>query len=340
MPRVKSNKGSYVRKRKGRKNKRQLDYAMSRMNKKRALRSLGRALRPYVQPGPVTLAKKRSGVRSYIDESRGNELTSAQDTFEWRVIGSHGCYGTYNNILSASGQDGALGSASDLARDYHVYNLKVNYHFRNVSNHDCFMYVYECVIRSDYNIDSTTNTDTACATYAAEILNEGWEKLAASGEFGASGTIASHAAGSTSISSNVKFLSPYKSKNFTEAFKIMKTSRIKLKPGDDYWYSLRVKAHDYQGSEWLRGDLERREAVGGTTKVMLIGLHGALGKANSSDSKTGWMTTDVAFEKITKAKVCQLTTNDDSLGVSYTADDLTALTLEGPTEHSMVDENQ
>lgn len=313
------------------------------MSHKRALRRLGRSLAKYVQPGPITLAKKRAGNRSYINESRGNEILSVPDNKRYQVLGSHGCYGGFSTILGATGRDGALGSSTDPLLDYYVYNHKISYHFRNVSNHATFFEVYELELRKDHNIDTTTNTNTGCPQLIMNQLNEGWEQLAATGEFDntGTGTVAAYSSGGVSIDTYMKTLTPFKSKNFVNLVKVVKTSRVKLLPGDDFWYNVRVKAHRFKHDEWFRGDdLQRREGAAGLTKILMVGIRGALGKSNANDAISGWVSSDVAFEIITRAKIAKMTETDDNLAVSFSADAIGAAVLEGPSEFEMKDEDQ
>lgn len=310
-----------------------------KMNRKH-LRAIGRALRPYVQPGPISLAKKHGQPRRYIHETRGLTINTLQDKFQYGCLEAIACYGSFDNILSASGQEGALGSSSNDHLEYHVYDHVIQFHFRNTGNHAAFLHLYEVAFRNNHNIDTTTNTSTACATFAMNQLNQGWEKLAAAGEFGVGGTIAAYTEGNTTLESNMKSLTPYQSIHFTQQFKIMKVSRVKLAPGDDYWYKIRVPAHTFKAYEWNRGDdLQRMEAKARVSKLLLYGCRGALGKGTEDDTKSGWMSVDLALEKITKAKVVQVGERDKEMGVSYTSDDLTTVTLEAGTEHAMAVEN-
>lgn len=308
-------------------------------SKKMGLRTLGRALRPYVQPGPISLAKMRSGDRKYLKEQRGLEMEAAQDLIRYECVGSHGCYGSFNNILSEAVQDGAMGSSSDIARDYHIYNHKIAYHFRNVSNHAAFMNVYECSFRNDFQYDSTDQL--ACTQIAISALNDGWDDLASAAEFNSGGTgdIATYTADNTYLQSKMKTITPYNSKAFTRIFKIQKSARVKLQPGDDYWYNCRVPAHTFKGSVWNgTPEMQRLEAKGGVTKVIIVSFRGALGKGNASNTLSGWMNSFLAYERIERASVAQMSSVDHALGVAVGTDTLSAVTLEAGTEHAMANE--
>lgn len=291
----------------------------------------------------VAINKAINGVQRYIKEDRSQVLNSAQNGIEWGALSGGNCYPSLSAILSDSGQAGALGSTSDKNVDYYIHSQTRDFHFRNVSNHPAYFTVYEVMFKHDHNIDSATNTLTSCSDFLLGKLHNGWDIDAAAADFDVAGTgaIAQYTAGATTLNSENKLLGPYQSRPFMQSFKILRKSQLKMKPGDDYWYRMRIPNITYKASDWeVHGDLERKEAKRYFTRHLLYKLHGCLGKANNDDTEIGYMTTDIAMEILTRAKVLKMSVTDHQMAISNVLDDLTAQTLEGPTEHSHADEDQ
>lgn len=336
-----SNKRSYSSKR-SLKRKRSMSRRR-RLNRKRVKRNK----KPRLTKQSILnlLAPKREWIKDY----RGNELASLQDRVHYEVISVGGCISCFKGVLADVGAGSeALGSSSDKQTHYKFTNYILRTHFRNVSNHDCFMEIFACVSRKDSYLDTADNSLTSTDDRAMHKLIDGWDyhTVATRVDRAGTGTEVVYTNGNPYCESYSNFLSPFMSKSFTSAYKVENVWRVKLAPGDDFFVKQRIPSFVYDSMKHDGGfgdttSQTQQEDVGGVTKFLLVKTRGVLGKGTADDTKTGFVTTDIAYEHLVKLKVQKMNRDKDLLALESTGrDDLTAVTLEGPTEVEMKNEDQ
>jgi len=287
--------------------------------------------------------KLLNGERQYLADARGRELSSLQDKYLYQTVGPAGTSGAMKTIIESTGRDALqLGDVTDAQQlKYQIFQYQVNTHFRNVSNHDCFMEIYECICRKD------TQAGFSMDARAMQSLVDGWDAFAPNAAINntGTGTDVVFTSGNTTCSAISGNLTPFKSRSFTKDYKIANVIRVKLKPGDDLFHKQKVKSHVYDPLIELGGftnaaTVKTRDQIGGVSRFLLIRLRGALGKCNSDDTLTGYVKTDVAYELLCKAKVRRVNRDVDVIALKApSVDTLGACVLEAPTEYNMANEN-
>lgn len=292
--------------------------------------------------------------RKFIREYRRDPINSPAGKTTWGVVADMDCVSDHSYIISTTGAGGLpLGSnVSNSKQDYVIKNNRNIINMRNVSNHDCFLTLYEVQFRQDYFKPGTTGVGTfaTCIQYALAHLVYGWDVVlpdAAIIPASGLGSVVDYVDGDTSFTSVSEALTPFKSSNFCKAFKILKANKIKLRPGDDVRYVLRGSKTVYNDQvrklySSLNSGAHHQLGYANKTKLLIYKLHGALGKSNTDDSVIGWMDTDVAVEKMWTADVVpmQVGTEQRLTSITVTQDDIAAHSLEGPTEFEVKDDNQ
>lgn len=330
-----SNKRSYSSKKRNKSRRRRLSRKRVKRNKTPRLTK---------QSILNLLSPKREWIRDY----RGRELASLQDRVHYEVISVGGCISCYKGVLADVGAGSeALGDNTDKQTQYKFTNYILRTHFRNVSNHDCFMEIFACVSRRDSYLDTADNSLTSTDDRAMHKLIDGWDYKTAAARINRAGggTEVVYTDGNTYCESYSNFLSPFMSKAFTQSYKVENVWRVKLAPGDDFFVKQRIPSFVYDSMKHDEGfgdttSQTQQEDVGGITKFLLVKTRGVLGKGNLDDTKTGFVTTDIAYEHLVKLKVQKMNRDKDLLALEATGkDDLTGVTLEGPTEHEMQDQD-
>lgn len=270
-----------------------------------------------------------AGDKRYLNEVRGKTLNANADVRQFEANGSWNSVANLTSILTSSGAVGNLGSATDLTKEYRIVNHQVTIHYRNVSNHPVFFYMYDCLLRNDYTAHSTATLQDPKDLLISHLV-DGWD-VAIEGRGTTTkintvgtGTVVNFTDGDLYCETNSTLLTPFQSPTFCEHWKVVKSIGLKLEPGDDFTYKLQPKAATYDHSK-MSGVVTGTPAligIGGSTRVVLTDVHGALGKGIANDTISGWMACDVAYECVEKARVYALDNSADETALVQTVDDV------------------
>jgi len=293
------------------------------------------------------IMKLLSPHREWLKDTRGQELASPQDMVYFKVISVGGCISCYKGVLDDEGAAAeTLGDTTSKQLQYRFTNYELRTHFRNVSNHDCFLEVYACVARVNSFRDSADNSVTDTDDRAMHKLVDGWDYKTADTRVNnaGTGTEVVYTAGGKDCTTYSSLLTPFQSKAFTQSYKIENVWSVKMKPGDDLFVKQNCPAFTYDSLKHDSGfndaSQTQQEDVGKVTKFLLVKLRGCLGKGNADDTKTGYLSTDIAWESLVKIKLRKMNRDNDLMALeSTTRDNLLGVTLEGPTDYDMKDED-
>lgn len=243
-----------------------------------------------------------------------------------------------NELLAVSG----VASNVNIT-DFHTWRIKNyqhRYHFRNCSIQPMYLSIYECVFRNDQCSDSTSTfgAQTEAQAYCMQYLVNGWDvsTQAAHVDTSGTGTVVEYNNGAGHCDSTMLTLNPFKSQDFVERFKIVKTISGKLEVGQSFHYTMRCNKKDWNRSDYysLVNDASGKSLVpyayGGVTKFLLLGLRGELGVSVDDQNDCGWMSTIMATEVKKTARLLRLTNfrNNNAIVDSHDTDAV----LEGPAE--------
>ena len=82
----------------------------------------------------------------------------------------------------------------------------------------------------------------------------------------------------------------------------------------------------------------RTDIKKGYTKCILFKFHGVMGHGSADTSKIGLMNSIIGFDQYITARVVPMRSSDNEHNHVVTHDDLTSVTLEGPSEHVQTNE--
>ena len=277
------------------------------------------------------IARAVAGKRQYIQEDNVH-MFSNHGQVKWIVVDQFADRFMYDAVLQSTGHDLALGNHQDPNVTYRIDRPRAHYHFRNVSNHACYMNIFVCTYRENLPFDSTDQT-SQIKKFVINQLVTGWDDLmqAAQVTNAGTGTVVDYTQDEIYCSSTVKYLSPFHSKPFTQKFIVENQIGGRFEPGQDYHLDVSAKGHDWiyraqtpaQSSTSVEGYRKK-------SKFILVSLHGVLGKGVDDDTKIGWMSTDIGVEITHKASVFKLNLSDDTLAVIDSHDAVPVSGFEGP----------
>lgn len=239
-------------------------------------------------------------------------------------------------------------------------------HLRNVSNHGCYVDIYECVYRENLNWapDSAWSYGWPTATHtslydrhnepadrAMFTLAMGWFEtnypnsvdVSTGATLGGAEVVAYDGAVGTgnvanSCDTKVKSLLPYSSKQFVGEYRIESKKTIHMQPGDDFYNTYTTQGLDYQPDiMWNTFNAPDNVivAVGNVTKFLMFRQHGEIGKDPTADSTVGYMSTDLAVSVVHTGNVYVHDYLTDVTSTKFSFP--TASALEGPTVFEMFD---
>lgn len=237
-------------------------------------------------------------------------------------------------------------------------------HLRNVSNHGCYVDIYECVYRDNlnwspdgswsYNWPQATHTNyldrhNEVADRAMFTLVMGWFEtnyptsvdISSGAVLGGADVAAYDGATTTtnvanSCETKVKSLRPYSSKQFVGEYRIESKKTIHMQPGDDFYNTYTTQGIDYQPDlMWNTYNAPDNVivAVGNVTKFLLFRQHGDIGKDPTGDSTVGYMTSDIAVSVLHYGSMYVHDYLTDVTSTKFSFNSATA--LEGPTVFEM-----
>lgn len=289
----------------------------------------------------------RNGIRQHTAEVRTEGLESGQNVVKIKAVTSLADRACLEAIVAKTGGHsgtqlgGGTYSSEKLYKKYYIKNYKVIYHLRNLSPQECFVTVYECVARKDQTFS------TSCATAAQQCITDlykGWYQDMGAGTSGTTGgsgdAILSHTAGANTGTLDSKFLSFRRSRQFNDRWGIVKQKKFKLNPGDDIFWTIKVPDRTFNPLSYqVEDSLAVHDMKRGYSKALMIKFHGVMGHSNSTGSSwddVGLMNSIIAYDQYETAQVIPLSFNLAQHNHEVTHDNLTGITLEGPSEDTMV----
>lgn len=289
------------------------------------------------------VARALAPKRRYIREVTQN-IASAEERKRYVCLPLLMNRGWMNTVISAQGQGSTALGTNDMNRFYRIDRPAIKYMFRNLSEHDLFLEIYECVARNDIpDQASDSNQDVVMHSLIA-----GWDHLLADAQvtYSGTGSVVEFTAGNDYCDSLMTWLNPFKSDIFCQNFKVVKVERGTLTPGQMASHYMRTKGFDYSPQAFdiayaaatSQVDTTVTGLVGNVTKFLIIGLHGAMGIGKTDQANSGWMTSDLGIHITQKATVVPLDYLDQSIAVTVSEDN-DATGYEGPTEEEMKDDD-
>jgi len=310
-------------------------YRKRKANKRRSVTtaSVSRALNPHHQ---------------YQNEYRADTIDSTQNYIKWGVIpysmNSNTSSPSPDQIITGAGQETPAYVKTDIGYKVRIHQQNLSIHFRNLSNHPCYFTVYQVLAKMDipgvYGVGTINNAPEA----VIQALYEGWNQYIEASKANTTGTgsIVVYTLGNTYLETTARGLCISKSPFFNQHFKVTKKTKYRMEPGDDVFESMTAPHMDWSGSDYANdaGAVEARPLVeAGKTKFMLYQIHGALGKSISNDGNIGFMTTDIGYEAVFRAKVYRLGLSERNWALQTPTVDTLTDALEGPAEHTHAQEN-
>lgn len=302
-------------------------------------------------------SKIRDGVRKYFNEERNQAFTTTQNMVLWQTLADMGTTSEVESIIQAvdTGSvhtgigENSLGaySTTSIRRYYKadIYKYKKIVHLRNIDEHANFVTIYEVVAKKNCATQAATN---ACQ-HIIDCLYNGWLEFLPSGATSAtskSGDYVVYNTGSTYINTYTKYINPKQSKLFNEYYSIVKVKQLKLEPGDDVYYKMYTRnrvwnpTNIYPDGGEAETSTERTEIIKNYSKCLLLKIHGAIGRSSTASGQDtiGLMQTELAVDQITCCRVAPLQVGKHEVYHSLAHDDLTAITLQGPTDYEHKDD--
>lgn len=299
--------------------------------------------------------KAQQSKRQYINESRKHSISVDAGNYKYQCLCSLGNADTtldggnsFTQVIeSALGQDGVAlgGDSADQFATYCIENFTVMNHLRNLSPHPVFVTVYEIVARKHTEIP--VGGAAGVTTYMLQNIYDGWRELMGTGAgvapvFEGDQVTSVPTAGGMNTESNA--LSITHSRDFSKRWKIMSKKKYKLNAGDDVYWRLSIPYFKFHPNFYLpaneTGTEQNIEIIKNVTRVLMIKLEGALGHGTGvNQDKIGPMSSDLAYECMTKARVYKMnSTSEPTISLKVEEDDLTGVNLEGPTEHTVIED--
>jgi hypothetical protein len=289
------------------------------------------------------VARALAPKRKFIREVTQN-IASEEERKRYAILPLLMNRGWMNTVITEQGQDSTALGTNDLNKFWRIDRPSIHYIFRNLSEHDLFLEIYECVARNDMVDNATDNNQVL----VMNSLVAGWDHLLKDADvnFTGTGNIIEYTTGNDYCDSLMTWINPFKSDIFCQHFKVLKVEKGTLTPGQMASHYMRGRGFDYSPGQFdpsyaaatSQRDVAVTGIVGKVTKFLVIGLHGALGLGKDDQTNSGWMTSDIGIHITQKATVIPLDYLDQSIAVSVVEDnDLVG--YEGPTDEAMADDD-
>lgn len=324
-------------------------------------RRRGRGRRSLAFKMKKMISSQMEGARSYKKESRNFAIECAQNTIQWSIPTAIGTstdisamvQSVYSagNIYSGIGESGHISAPySGVEENYKVdiSGYKVVSHFRNIDTHPVFLTIHEIM---------ATNT---CA-YSADLanaremimtqLNEGWKMHKADPVSTTTSLYGDDTISATgSFADNYKldvysqFLHPKSSPLFRKNWKIVKTKKYKLNPGDDVFWTLRIRNRVWdpqRDQDAYAGGVGTSDVIKNYSKALLVKVSGVMGRSDAANEADviGLLQSDVSIDTLTTAKLAPLVSAKKEKYEVTDIDDLSTKTMVAATIHTMEEDH-
>lgn len=308
--------------------------------KKRRRGNTSAAYRRYID-----ISKRQNGVRRFHEEVRNFGMESVQNFVHWEMIAPEGHTDRIQSIIAKDTtlSGNPLGSSAfDRSKKSLIMNYKSISHFRNLSTHPVFVQIFEVTPRKDGVVETTL---TSMALKLASDLAIGFEDYTGAGT--SSTSVQSGKAdtdftpGDLFFKTSSVFRSPRGNKRFMKNWRITRNKLFKLEPGDDIFWTTRLKDRVYNPIAELQvAGAAERSWVKGYSKCLVVKFYGAIGLSTGADAHDviGLMNSHLSVDRFVKCRVVDLVRGTHDLDVTVATDVLTSLTLEGPNEHVLASE--
>lgn len=278
-----------------------------------------------------------AGKRQYRSNARTLAFANDHGEYSWCAVKASGTKTEMKEIFeSTDHQDTGSNLAGTIAnehRDYRIIDYKKTIHLRNLSTHPIFLSCYEVTPTSHVVLKTG-----GASTLDDEVLNalrDGWHA-----DLDATAQAYISAVSSCQMKTEDKMLRVSDSRNFSSRYKVLKYKKFKLNPGDDVFWTMKFRPFTYYTHFYNQttgtGTEIPIEGIKNFSKVLLFKMEGALGHDTSNTGIVGPMSCDVAVEHMTWARTYPINRLDHATAVRRTED--TIVNLEGPTEHSMAED--
>lgn len=295
-----------------------------------------------------SVLKSLTNVKRFIVEDRGHYFAPQQDQIMYGAI--QACIGTNSELEAVA--DHALDVSANPTQSVRIYQHHQKIYFRNLSPHPVFLRVWTVTPKKHIILTAADNT---LAEHAINRLIGGWmqnmDDTDDTDMLSGKTAVTTNAENIYNIHSNSSYLYPSHSEEFRKWWKCFNPVTLKMNPGDDLYYTVKVPAFTYNYSTWHGlstadqsttgpADLSQvYEGIKGITRMVMFRCHGAMGHGNADQTKTGYMAADVGWSQTCSARVYKMNNAARDTEMTLNKDDMTAVTLEGPTEHTFVDED-
>jgi hypothetical protein len=237
-------------------------------------------------------------------------------------------------------------TSADDVRDsqfWKILNYRKTFTFTNTDHHPVHLYLYEYISKKNRAF-SETSLELLCA----HDFEDAFDYESATGSNSATAVSGSAQMASASTAMNmVQHVPPHTLPAFRKKWKCSHKAQVVLQPGDTATYVLRAKKNirfDYKDiiskdSSTYGGTIDDTLAVRGLGKVLMFAIRGPLGHGTSSKADVGWMEANIARSERVQCTVIPMELVKRIRYTNIKTDDLTAVTLEGPTDQNHTAEN-
>ena len=151
--------------------------------------------------------------------------------------------------------------------------------------HETFVTVYEVVAKRDRQYDGTI---TQGNQLLMQDLINGWKLDMGAGAdtmtTGSGDAQFTYNTGDTTAQSEARFISVNSSREFRNAWKVIRSKRYRLNAGDDIFWRTTVKPRTWDPvRENVNDSDQTRDVIKGYTKMILVKFHGIIGHSNGAN---------------------------------------------------------
>lgn len=302
------------------------------------------------------VSKQVEGLRTFFDETRNQAVESPQDQVRWEVVQQLGTKYAVDNMITAVHENAVhsgIGESALGAHDTVIAHTRVDIsryqstvHFRNVEEHPVFLTVMEIQAKKSLALDGLHMDVHVKRLIHNDFINYTADETTVATATNVEG-VDIETEGSFTIDTYSQFLKPFggASGQMRKFYKLLRTKTFKLNPGDDVFWTMRMRNRVWnparQTPDQYQEDSEEFDVIGGYSKVLVVGVKGCIGRSNAADAAEviGLMQADVTVDKVTRARLAPLQFAKHEAFKRVTKSDLTGVTLVGPTDDGLVDDD-
>lgn len=286
-----------------------------------------------------TLANTLNGKRLYVSEDRAHHCFTLPNTIQYTTHAHAGTVSQFEAIIAnTDGQDVSwTGDPTDLHRSFRITDYKVYSRIRNLSPHPC--YITAWVLTPRRHLDLQLAIDDNAREQVLNKIQVGWRALLDVVADPYASAVSTYADGYPYMNCQSSFLYPSHSQLFRTHYKILGKKKFLVPSGGNVHITMKVPDFTFnkgalKGIDASEGNSAQEitlEAIKNITRFLLLRFHGEMGQDVAIPDKIGFLTADLGTHSQTKARVMELNTKDNTIGLRVIADTVTD--LEGPTEY-------